>query len=170
MYYIAVHTGPQIHLLWPYKFSRLMVESVASPPAADGGRVASRYIYLRHHGMPRVKQPGAGRLARLAAHMNTTSAAGGAKVEAPTPWMEQLLANIDAAGPLARGRRFDTNGGPGHKLPEPDEVVPLAVDADFRALPSELRRVRAALQQAADEVRGGAAARPDPAARGRAHC
>ena len=136
------------------------------------GCLAARYtyIYLRHHGMPRVKQPGAGRLARLAAHMNTTSAAGGAKVEAPTPWMEQLLANIDAAGPLARGRRFDTNGGPGHKLPEPDEVVPLAVDADFRALPSELRRVRAALQQAADEVRGGAAARPDPAARGRAHC
>eukprot|EP01048_Picozoa_sp_COSAG05_P020665 COSAG05_NODE_3570_length_1986_cov_2.139905_1_plen_194_part_00 len=72
-----------------------------------------------------------------------------------TPWLENLLAITADAGLLARGRRFDTNGGPGHRLPGPGEVVPLQLGPDMAALPSELQRVRTALEEA--EAAGQAA-------------
>ena len=68
--------------------------------------------------------------------------------EPMTPWLENLLVITADAGPLARGRRFDTNGGPGHRLPGPGEVVPLKLGSDLCALPSELQRVRSALEEA----------------------
>ncbi len=68
----------------------------------------------------------------------------------PTPWTVQLLAQIEKAGDLAQGRRFDLNGeNRGHRLPQPGDVVPLEVDENLHCLPSELRRVRDAANAAA---------------------
>ena len=87
-----------------------------------------RLAHLAHHVDPALQLP---RPAGAAAAEVTTTAV--------TPWTEKLLANIEAAGPLARGRRFDTNGGPGHKLPEPGgrqvhRAIPPGV-MNFRAPP-----------------------------------
>lgn len=89
-----------------------------------------------------------GRIGRCAAHLSARPVALDGSTE-PTPWTVQLLAQIEAAGDSARGRRFDLNGeNRGHRLPQPGDVVPLQVDEQLRCLPSELRRVRDAVAAA----------------------